>query len=137
MIILSNFFLNLYIISLLSCASQLKHCWHFVDFIKFSHFTLVISQFSKSLFYLFIWISILVYFFFFFFRENFNLWRLLLIITFYHQTKTPIGFWCRRGLNPRFLIQLSETLPIELVRTHYTSILLFKGFPYLDFSFFS
>ena len=24
--------------------------------------------------------------------------------SFYHQTKTPISFWCRRGLNPRSLI---------------------------------
>ena len=36
----------------------------------------------------------------------------------YHQTKTPIGFWYRRGLHPRSLIQLSETLPIELTGTH-------------------
>ena len=28
----------------------------------------------------------------------------------YHQTKTPIGFLYRRRLNPRFLIQPSETL---------------------------
>ena len=54
----------------------------------------------------------------FFLRESFNLWRPLLIITFYHQTKTPINFWCRRGLNPRSLIQLSETLLIELTGTY-------------------
>ena len=36
------------------------------------------------------------------------------MIAFYHQTKTPIGFWCRRGLNTRSLIQPSETLPVEL-----------------------
>ena len=38
--------------------------------------------------------------------------------SFYHQTKTLIGFWCRRGLNPRFVIQPSETLPVELTETH-------------------
>ena len=37
---------------------------------------------------------------------------------FYHQTKTPIGFLCRQGLNPESLIQLSETLPVELTGTH-------------------
>ena len=51
----------------------------------------------------------------------FNLYRLL---QSYHQTKTPISFWCRRGLNPRSLIQLSETLPVELTGTHKTWSLL-------------
>ena len=59
---------------------------------------------------------------FFFFLESFNLWRPLLMIDFYHQTKTPISFWCRRGLNPRSLIQLSETLPVELTGTHCRKI---------------
>ena len=36
----------------------------------------------------------------------------------YHQTKTPIGFWYRPRLNPRSLIQPSETLPIEQTGTH-------------------
>ena len=40
------------------------------------------------------------------------------MITLYHQTKTPISFWCRRGLNPRSLIQPSETLQVELTGTH-------------------
>ena len=35
----------------------------------------------------------------------------------YHQTKIPIGFWYRRGLNPKSLIQPSETLLVELTRT--------------------
>ena len=39
------------------------------------------------------------------------------------QTKTPIGFWCRWGLNPRSFIQPLETLPIELTRTHVFLIL--------------
>ena len=38
---------------------------------------------------------------------------------FYHQTKIPINFWCRRGLNPKSLIQPSKILPIELIGTHY------------------
>ena len=54
----------------------------------------------------------------FFFRESFNLWHSLLMITLYHQTKIPISFWCRRGLNPRSLIQPSETLLVELTGTH-------------------
>ena len=38
------------------------------------------------------------FFFFFFFWESFNLWRSLLMIAHYHQTKTPINFWCRRTI---------------------------------------
>ena len=55
---------------------------------------------------------------YYYFLENFNLWRPLLIIALYHQTKAPISFWCRRGLHLRSLIQLSETLPVELTETH-------------------
>ena len=36
------------------------------------------------------------------------------MITPYHQTMTLISFLCRRGLNPRSLIQLSEALLIKL-----------------------
>ena len=54
---------------------------------------------------------------FFFLRESFNLWHLLLMISIYHQTKTPISFWYRRELNLRSFIQLLETLPIELTIT--------------------
>ena len=43
--------------------------------------------------------------------------------TLYHQTKTPIGFWCKQGLNFRSLIQPSETLPVELTGTHKTKTL--------------
>ena len=35
--------------------------------------------------------------------------------TLYHQTKTLISFWCRCGLNRRFLIQRSKTLLMELI----------------------
>ena len=54
----------------------------------------------------------------FFFRESFNLWRLLLMIAFYHQTKTPINFWWKQELNPISLIQLSKALLVELIRTY-------------------
>ena len=63
--------------------------------------------------------SIFKIFFFFFLRESFNLQRPLLMIALYHQTKTPTSFQCRWGLNPRSLIQPSETLPVELTGTHY------------------
>ena len=54
----------------------------------------------------------------FFFLRSFNLWRPLLIIALYYQTKISINFWCRRGLNLRSLIQSSETLPVKLTWTH-------------------
>ena len=34
--------------------------------------------------------------FFFFFGESFNLWRPLLMIAHYHQTKTPMPTWLRK-----------------------------------------
>ena len=40
------------------------------------------------------------------------------MITFYYQTKTSIGFWCRQGLNTRSLIQASEILSVKLMGTH-------------------
>ena len=49
--------------------------------------------------------------------KDFNLWHLILMIAIYHQTKTPISFWWKWKLNPKFLIQPSETLPIELTET--------------------
>ena len=39
------------------------------------------------------------------------------MIALYHQTKTPISFWCRWGLNLRSLIQPLEILPVELTET--------------------
>ena len=55
---------------------------------------------------------------YYFFLESFNLCHPLLMTALYHQIKTLISFWCRRELNPRSLIQPSETLPIELTGTH-------------------
>ena len=45
--------------------------------------------------------------FFFLFLEIISSYgvRPLLMIALYHQTKTPVGFKCRQGLNPRSLIQ--------------------------------
>ena len=48
------------------------------------------------------------------------------MITFYHQTKTSISFCCKRGLNPRSLIQPSKTLPVELSENHFIIIHLKK-----------
>ena len=74
------------------------------------------------------WVSKSFFFLFLFWKKSFNLWHPLLIIAIYHQTKTPISFWCRRRLNLKFLIQPSETLPVELTRTHelvslYTTVI--------------
>ena len=58
------------------------------------------------------------------FTSNDNLWRPLLMIALYHQTKTPISSWCRRGLIHRSLIQPSETLLVELTGTHNSKLYL-------------
>ena len=50
---------------------------------------------------------------FFFFKRVLTLWRPFLI-HFYHQIKTPIGFWYK---NHRSLIQLSVILLVKLTRT--------------------
>ena len=55
---------------------------------------------------------------FFFFLNNFNLWRPLLIITFYYHIKISIDFWYRRKLNIGSFIQPLNILPVELTRTH-------------------
>ena len=54
----------------------------------------------------------------FFQRVLTQLWRSLLLIVLYHQTKTPIGFLCKQGLNLRSFIQPSETIPVKLTGTH-------------------
>ena len=65
--------------------------------------------------------------FFFFFWVSFNLWLSLLMIILFYKIETLIGFWYRRGLNPRSLIQPSETLPIELTGTHCMYIIYICG----------
>ena len=47
-----------------------------------------------------IYIYIYIYFFFFK-RESFNLWRPLLMIAIFYQTKTLISFWCKRRIKPQ------------------------------------
>ena len=44
------------------------------------------------------------------------------MIAIYHQTKTPVNFWCMRGLNLRSLMQPSETLPVKLTETHNVNL---------------
>ena len=39
-----------------------------------------------------------------------------------HYTRTPISFLCRQELNLISLIQLLETLPVELIETHVCEI---------------
>ena len=41
------------------------------------------------------------------------------MIVIYYQTKTPIGFWCKRRLNSRSLIQPSETLLAKLTGINF------------------
>ena len=60
---------------------------------------------------------------FFSFLEFHNLWRSFLLITLYYQIKISFDFLCRWELNIRFLIQLSETLPVELTETHRQPLL--------------
>ena len=56
---------------------------------------------------------------FFFFWIKFQLMTSMFYdCAFYYQTKTPIGFWCRRELNSRSPIQQLETLLVELTKTH-------------------
>ena len=76
------------------------------------------SHTKRDLDYSLFYSNVSTYHYLFFFKESFNLWRPLLMIALYYQTKTPISFWCRRGLSPRSFIQPSETLPVELTGTH-------------------
>ena len=48
--------------------------------------------------------------FFFFFLEK----VLTYCVRSNYQTKIPISFWCKRGLNLKTLTQLSKILPVEL-----------------------
>ena len=46
------------------------------------------------------------------------------VINFHRHIKTPIGFWCKRELSSKSLIQSSMTLPVELtgilnIKSHY------------------
>ena len=50
------------------------------------------------------------------------------MIALYYQAKISISFWCKRGLNPRFLIQPLETLLIELIGIHIYNLIFFFFF---------
>ena len=56
---------------------------------------------------------------FFFFNREFQPITSAPDDALYYQTKTLIDFWCRWWLNLKSLIQLSETLLVELIKTHY------------------
>ena len=88
--------------------------------------TLVLEN-KNFFFFLQTCIYLYMHVYYYFFRESFNLWCPLLMIALYHQTKTQISFWCRRGLNPKSLIQPLETLPIELTGTHCMYIIYICG----------
>ena len=57
------------------------------------------------------------------FWQNFNLWRTLLVIDFFIYIKTPIDFLYKWGLNLRSLIQLSNSLSVELTGTNITFVI--------------
>ena len=50
------------------------------------------------------------------------------MMSLYHQAKISISFWCKRGLNPRSLIQPLETLLIELTEIHIYNLIFFFFF---------
>ena len=55
---------------------------------------------------------------FFFFKREFQLMASAPDNSSLLSDQDTNQFWCRRGLNPRSLIQPSEILPVELTRTH-------------------
>ena len=57
--------------------------------------------------------------FFFFFLREFQLMTSVLDNRSLLLDQNINQFWCRRRLNPRSFIQLSEILPVELTETHY------------------
>ena len=71
--------------------------------------------------------------FFFFFLKNFNLWRSLLMITFYHRTNIQIGFWYRRELNHKFLIKRNSFEVGSICRKIFWSETVFVFFVFFWF----
>ena len=80
-----------------------------INRIKIFFFFLGIKRKDKS--------TLIILLYIYIFLESFNLWRPLLMIALYHQTKISISFWCKWGLNPKSLIQPLETLSVELEPT--------------------
>ena len=78
---------------------------HLICFIVFFNLCPILVSTSIDVFWLMNNILLFLYrYSILFFLESFNLWHSLLMIDFYHQTKTPISFWYRRGMNPKSLI---------------------------------
>ena len=101
---------------------QPTNLWRWIRLVSFSWWvvqTWITTQFNQKK-YLQMSISLIS---FLFFLENFNLWHMLLIITLYHQSKTPMSFYYKRRLNLRSLIQLSETLSVELTGTYQNQLI--------------
>ena len=59
--------------------------------------------------------------FFFFFEREFQLMASVPDNSFLLSDQDTNQFWCKQGLNPKFLIQPSETLLVELTGTHNIS----------------
>ena len=62
-----------------------------------------------------------------FFFKRVSTYNICFDDAFYYQIKTPIDFWYRRELNSKSLIQPSETLLIELTKTHAITLLVTKN----------
>ena len=65
-------------------------------------------------------------------RDCFNLWRLLLILVLYYQTKTLIGFLCRQRFNPKSLEGCSEVLMYFLLFLYILASCIFVLWPFID-----
>ena len=75
----------------------IAHGFYFVDprLKKKKKSSLLLSLIKLINFKILLVVNIFFFLWKLFFKEIFNLCRPLLIITFYHQIKTPINFWCR------------------------------------------
>ena len=65
-------------------------------------------------------------------RDCFNLWRLLLILVLYYQTKTSIGFLCRQRFNPKSLEGCSEILMYFLLFLYTLTSCILVLWPFID-----
>ena len=51
---------------------------------------------------------------------------IIIIITLYDQTKTPISFWCRWRLTHGSFIQLLKTLPVDMSKNIQVNLIKIK-----------
>ena len=63
---------------------------------------------------------------FFFFKREFQLMASAPDNSSLLSDQDTNQFWCRRGLNPRSLIQPLKTLPVELTGTHIMAFLVLQ-----------